>query len=484
MVDTTIPHGADTGDAAGHQVPAWAFVLLWSREESHRVGEVAFLPPFERSLVGRGDEEVEKFAHFGVHRPGEPRPRPSRKGFLAGSGISRRQLLVRATAVGVEMERVGRATTLVNGEEKTSAALAEGDTVLIRGGALLLCVRRPRTLPGPPARHAFGGPDADGIVGEAPATWALREELAKSAATDHDVLIQGESGTGKELAATAIHQRSKRAKGPFVARNASSFTVSLADSELYGNSANYPNPGMPARKGLLGTADRGTLFLDEVGDCPLEVQTRLLRVLDAGEYQPVGEATSRRVDVRVVGATNKDDSAFRPDFRARFRDSVRIPPLRERREDIPLLIRHWLLLEARESPELANRLCRVGTTGALQPKVSGRLVDYLVRQPLPRNVRELEAFLVRALKESQTEDNELRLPRSVFPSTTTPPPEPPEAEEETVERAPPPTKEEVLAAWTREGKNISGVAKRLGLGRNVVYRLMREYGIKKEDTDP
>ncbi len=258
----------------------------------------------------------------------------------------------------------------------------------------------------------------------------------------------------------------------------------MADSELYGNSANYPNPGMPARKGLLGTADRGTLFLDEIGDCPLEVQTRLLRVLDAGEYQPVGEATSRRVDVRVVGATNKDDGAFRPDFRARFRDSIRVPPLRERREDIPLLIRHGLLREAHESPDVASRLCRVGSTGTLEPKVSGRLVDSLVRQPLPRNVRELEGFLVRALKERQSQDDELRPPRSVWPSNMTPPPEPPEAEEETADRGPDPSKEEMLAAWAREGGNISRMARRLGRGRNVVYRLMGVYGINRDETDP
>lgn len=151
MVDTTIPRGG-TADV-GNELPSWAFVLLWSSEEPHRVGEVAFLLPFERSLIGRGDEEVDKFAPFGQHRPGEPLPRPSREGFLAGSGISRRQLLVRPTAVAVEMERVGRATTFVNGEEKTSATLEEGDTVLIRGGALLLCVRRPKTLPGPKERE-------------------------------------------------------------------------------------------------------------------------------------------------------------------------------------------------------------------------------------------------------------------------------------------------------------------------------------------
>src|SRR5580692_13155525 len=105
-VKTTVTGGAETVDP-GSQVPAWALVLLWSAEEPHRVGEVAFLPAFERRLVGRGDEEAEKFAHFGKHRPGEPFAPSSREHFLAGDGISRRQLLLHATAVGVEMEKIG-----------------------------------------------------------------------------------------------------------------------------------------------------------------------------------------------------------------------------------------------------------------------------------------------------------------------------------------------------------------------------------------
>jgi two-component system nitrogen regulation response regulator GlnG/two-component system response regulator HydG len=487
-VKTTVPDGADTVDP-GSQVPSWTLVLLWSASEPHRVGEVAFLPTFERRLVGRGDEEVEKFAHFGKQRPGEPFAPHSREGFLAGDGISRRQLLLRPTAVAVEMEQVGRCTTLVNGEEKTRASLRDGDTVLLRRQALLLCVRRPRTLAGhvgghPPtpglrALHTFGGPDAHGIVGESPAAWDLREQLARAATTDDHVLVRGESGTGKELAAAALHRGSKRANSPFVVHNASNFTISLLDSELYGNSANYPNPGMPARKGLFGSADRGTLFLDEVGDCPLEVQAHLLRVLDAGEYRPVGDATARRVDVRVIGATNRDDSFFRPDFRARFGRSVRMPPLRERREDIPLLIRHWLLRRARKYPELVSRFVRVGPSGGMEPKISARLVDHLVRQPLPLNVRELNAFLLSALEASP--GDEVKLPLS----NTTPPPEPPEKEEETeVRGAAAPSKEEIVACLAREGGNVSRVAKRLGLHRNIVYRLMREYGIKRADTAP
>ena len=139
MVDTTIPRDA-TADA-GNQVPGWALVLLWSFEEPHRTGEVAFLPSFERRFVGRGDDDIDEFAHFGQQRSGEPLPRPSREGVLAGIGMSRRQLVVRATAVGVEMEQVGRATTFVNGEKKTRATLREGDTILVQGAALRVTVR-------------------------------------------------------------------------------------------------------------------------------------------------------------------------------------------------------------------------------------------------------------------------------------------------------------------------------------------------------
>ncbi len=251
----------------------------------------------------------------------------------------------------------------MNGEERQRATHKPGDTVVLKGELLLLCTRRARSLPLPGGLrelHEFGEPDAAGIVGESPAAWTLREELARAAARDDHVLLRGESGTGKELAAKVLHQGSKRANGPFVTHNASTFTLSLLASELFGNPANYPNHGMQARKGLLAAADHGTLFLDEIGDCPLEAQVQLLRALDTGEYKLLGETTSRRVDVRVVGATNRDDSRFRGDFFARFLVRVRIPPLRERQEDIPLLIRSWLLERARKYPELAGRFVRVG----------------------------------------------------------------------------------------------------------------------------
>ena len=160
-------------------------------------------------------------------------------------------------------------------------------------------------------------------------------------------------------------------------------------SELFGNPAGYPNPGTPARQGLLGEAHRRTLFFDEIGDCPLEVQAQLLRVMELGEYQLQGEAVARRVDVRFIGATNKDDSVFRADFLARFKKRVRLPPLRERREDIALLIRHLLVLRAQKDKKLRERFFRKGIDGRLEPNLSDKLVDELVRHPLPTNVRQL-----------------------------------------------------------------------------------------------
>jgi two-component system nitrogen regulation response regulator GlnG/two-component system response regulator HydG len=479
MALDTIPRGA-TADVA-QEVPAFALVLAWSLDEPHRIGELAFLLAFERFIVGRGDEEVDKFAHFFRHRPGEPLPPASREGFLSGSGISRRQLLLRATAVDIEMDVVGKAATFVNGEPVTRAKLKEGDVIYLQGEALLFVVRRRRAIPGPPARHPFGGLDDDDMVGESPAMWELRTAVAKSAATDNDVLIKGESGTGKELVARAIHNHSRRKKFPFVDRNASTFPDDLAEVELYGNVANYPNPGMAAHKGMIGEAHRGTAFLDEIADLPRELQPKLLRVLEEGTYNTLGESVARSVDVRFIGATHKDDASLREDLFHRFRDTIQIPPLRERREDIPLLIRHYLLKQAHEEPELAGRFCTVEAKGALEPKVSARLVEHLVRHPPAGNMRGIEKFLFRALKEARPEDEVLRLPRSLFPPSGGPSSEVPAAKKEV--RQLPASKEELVEALASEGENVSALARSVGVNRKVIYRLMEKFGISQNETD-
>jgi hypothetical protein len=400
---TTAPASPRTADGESTP-PTIALVIAWSASQPHRVGEVALLPFGERLVVGRGDDEGESYACFARQRPG-PAPAAGARGEpLEGDAISRRQLVVRAVGAKLQLEKLGRCPTFVNDVEVDSTAtLAPGDTVLLQGELLLLAVLRSRVLAGPSgagALHPFGEADADGIVGESAAAWSLRAQLAEVGPTDDHVLLRGESGTGKELAAAVIHRRSKRARSPLISCNAAAVPSTLLASELFGNLANYPNAGTAARKGLIGTADRATLFLDEIGELPRDDQAQLLRFLDEGEYRPIGEATPRRADVRVVAATNQDDSRFRGDFQARFQARVRLPPLRERREDIALLIRHLLLERAGEYPDLADRLLVKTSDGRLEPRISARLVDHLIRHPLPTNVRQLRTILIDAIGKS------------------------------------------------------------------------------------
>ena len=473
---TTAPASPRTGDR--ESTPATiALAIGWSRSQPRRVGEVAHLPFGERLLIGREDGEDESHAHFALQRPG-PAPAAGARGEpLEGDAISREQLAARSVGLKLQLEKIGRCPTYVNGVEiASSATLVPGDTVLLQGELLLVAVLRSRLLPGPSDAgdlHPFGEADADGIVGESPATWALRAQLAAVASTDDHVLFRGESGTGKELAAAVIHRRSKRAKGPYNSCNAAAIPSTLLASELFGNRANYPNVGTAASKGLVGASDGGTLFLDEIGELSRDDQAKLLRVLDEGEYRPIGEPTSRRVDIRVVGATHQDDSRFRDDFQARFQARVRLPPLRERREDIPLIVRHLLLERARKYPGLADRWLRKTSDGRLEPRISAHLVDHLIRHPLPTNVRQLRTILIDAIDRSTAD--KLTLPAEVASA----PPAAPAPTLPAAARSGPavPSKEELEAHLQRAGWNVAKVARMLGLRRGALYRLMKAYGI-------
>ena len=476
---TTAPASPRTADRESTP-PTIALVIAWSASQPHRVGEVALLPFGERLLVGRGDVEAETFACFAPQRPGQA-PAPGARGEpLEGDAISRRQLVVRAVGTKLQLEKIGRCPTYVNDAEvDSSATLAPGDTVLLQGELLLLAVLRSRILSGPSDAgelHPFGEADAHGIVGESPAAWSLRAQLAEVGRTDDHVLLQGESGTGKELAAAVIHRRSKRAKGPLISCNASAVPSTLLASELFGNLANYPNAGTGARKGLVGAADGGTLFLDEIGELSRDDQAKLLRVLDEGEYRPIGDATPRRADIRVVGATNQDDSHFRGDFQARFQARVRLPPLRERREDIALLIRHLLLERVGEYPVLADRLLVKTSDGRLEPRISARLVDHLIRHPLPTNVRQLRTILIDAINKSPPD--KLTLPAEVASAPpAAPAPTLPAADARSGPAAP--SKQDLEAHLQREGWNVARVARMLDLSRGALYRLMEAYGIER-----
>ena len=229
------------------------------------------------------------------------------------------------------------------------------------------------------------------ILGESPALRRVFHQVALVAGSNASVLILGESGTGKELIARAVHRRSPRATGPLVKVNCASIPRELFESEFFGHVKGSFTGAMRDRIGRFQLADRGTLFLDEVGDIPLELQSKLLRVLQEGEFERVGDETTRRVDVRVIAATNRDLS--RESAAGRFRLDLfyrlavfplEIPPLRERLEDIPLLARHFI----------AHACVRFQLP---EPKVTQSELDLLQNYSWPGNVRELQNVVERAV---------------------------------------------------------------------------------------
>ncbi|MFO0569058.1 MAG: sigma 54-interacting transcriptional regulator [Polyangiaceae bacterium] len=445
------------GDAPPERLDL-AWVILWSQAEPQRVGELAYLPAAGRCVLGRGParrEDPGPRLFFGPARPGarcEPRP-------LASPGLSRTQIVIATRGDALHVERVGKARVLQNGRPADDVSVEPGDLLEIDRELLLLCVARSAAMTGNRApSFAFGEPDEFGLVGEGSEAWALRDAVALAARRNGHVLVTGPSGAGKELAARALHTLSPRASGPFVARNAATLPEGIIDAELFGNAKNFPNPGMRERTGLIGEADGGTLFLDEVGDLPEELQAHLLRVLDQGEYHRLGEDRARRVDLRVVAATNRGREALKQDFAARFRQEIRVPGLDERPEDIPLLVRHVLFDLARTDREVAARFFDD------EPRVAPELVAALVQHQWTGNVRELESLLLQAVAESDA--HFIALTRGVRERIHLP-------------RREAPTAAEIEAALTATAGNVSRAFRTLGLpSRDALNRLIRKYGIR------
>jgi transcriptional regulator with PAS, ATPase and Fis domain len=232
---------------------------------------------------------------------------------------------------------------------------------------------------------------ADGLYGVSPAIRQVRDMIERVAASDATILIAGESGTGKEVAARAIHARSPRRDKPFVALNCGAIPEHLIESELFGHVKGAFTGAVADRAGCFRGADGGTIFLDEIGDLPLHLQVKLLRVLQERVFRPVGSETSVAVNVRILAASNRDlvgevaAGAFREDLFYRLNViTIELPPLRDRREDIPLLIRHFL----RQFSELHDRKVNRLSVGA------GRV---LLQHRFPGNVRELENIIEHAV---------------------------------------------------------------------------------------
>lgn len=229
------------------------------------------------------------------------------------------------------------------------------------------------------------------IIGKSKPMQQVYELIRQVAGSQSNLLIEGESGTGKELVARALHFNSTRSANPFVAINCSALPETLLESELFGYVKGAFTDAKATKKGLFEVADGGTLFLDEISSMPIGLQAKILRTLQDGEIRPLGHTQSRKVDVRIIAATNKDlekaidDGNFREDLFYRL-NVIRIvlPPLRERREDIPLLAQHFL-----------NHYSRLNNK-----KISGfdtAAMSYLMNAPWRGNVRELENSIERAV---------------------------------------------------------------------------------------
>ncbi len=238
----------------------------------------------------------------------------------------------------------------------------------------------------------------EGFVGKSKIISGILDDVHQLQSTGRtNVLIMGESGTGKELIARAIHSGGPRARGPFIPVNCSAIPHELAESAFFGHVRGAFSGAKDSHKGYFELADSGTLFLDEIGDMPLELQPKLLRVIEDGCVMPVGGTQERQVDARIVAATNQNlstkmaEGAFREDLFFRLEGfMVTVPPLRERKEDIPLLAEHFLRMFSAEM-------------GIPQPVLSSEALEMLESYYFPGNVRELKNIIERALLKSSGE---------------------------------------------------------------------------------
>jgi len=264
--------------------------------------------------------------------------------------------------------------------------LCDGDdgSGLVRSLARLAS---PAHRPALAAGRAAGGEALAGLVGQSAAIQQVRELVRTAARIEAHVLIEGETGTGKEVVARAVHALGRRAAGPFVPLNCAAIPETLAESELFGHARGAFTGAVQERPGALQLAERGTLFLDEVEDLAPPLQAKLLRVVQDREVRPLGGSTTRRVDVRLVAASNRDlwrmveAGEFRRDLFYRLRVfAIHLPPLRQRREDLPLLIEHFV-----------GRFNRRHGSGFVVPPPAA--LRPLLEHPWPGNVRELENAL-------------------------------------------------------------------------------------------
>jgi two-component system nitrogen regulation response regulator GlnG len=428
--------------------PLLALTILW-HPDAARIGEQFVGDP--------GTLEVNRFAPL-FARPGQP-------GLPLGHGtISRDPLrLVRHPDDGITLELpASRMPVTLNDRAidapvRMDAGRIGAGQVLTLGRAVVLCLHWMTCLP----KHN----PVPGLVGVGAAAIGLRDQIRMVAPTDIPVLLLGETGTGKEIAARAIHALGKRADARLVAVNMAALNESLAAAELFGAARGAYTGAQTERQGLFAEADNATLFMDEVGNAPASVQPMLLRVLEGGDYRPLGASHDRSTSARMIAATDQDlDSAgFNQALLRRLEGFViQLPPLRARREDIGVLILH--LLDAQ---------------GA-QPALPVDLVTQIACFDWPGNVRQLAHTLRRAALLVQHGgvpqlDQLVRIvPAPGVPVTLAAPVDDTKSVAPHAPRKKPAElgEQEVLDAMTGSGWNIQAAARALGISRPTLYKLL------------
>ena len=314
------------------------------------------------------------------------------------------------------------------------------------------------------------------IVGEDPAFLAILRSIGQISATDASVLIEGESGTGKELIAEAIHLNSLRRSQPFVKVNLGGISQSLFESEMFGHKRGAFTDAKGDRVGRFELANKGSIFLDEIGELDLNSQVKLLRVLQDRTYEVLGDSRARKLDIRVISATNRsledmvEQDRFREDLFYRVNlITIKLPALRERPGDIPLLVNYFIdnLKETYNRQDLA---------------VSAKALNWLKQLPLPGNIRELKNLVERTVLISgktvlEPEDFQLYLQQT-----------PKKADKKNMPAVGSMTLEEMEATMIRRSMefydhNVSKVAKALGVSRGALYRRLDKFNIPYDVTD-
>ncbi len=304
--------------------------------------------------------------------------------------------------------------------------------------------------------------DRAGIIGQDPQLLEILRTVERVAPTEASVLITGENGTGKELIAQAIHANSARRSGPMVKVNLGGISQSLFESEMFGHKKGAFTGAVSDRKGRFELADKGTIFLDEIGDLDLTCQVKMLRVLQEHTFEPLGQSRPRHVDIRVVSATNADlpsmvaEGRFREDLFYRLNlITLHLPALRERSSDIPLLVRHF------------SRELKLGYI----PEFSAEAMTLMSRLPWYGNIRELRNMVERLAiitgdRIIEPSDIEANIPNETIAAKNVTPVSIVDMERQAVERA-----------LNNAGGNVSRAAATLGISRQALYRRMEKYGL-------